>query len=76
MDRHERGKIREKAENNIKGIISKIMRKIREKEYEERRMKINESGYNRDYGKVMIGRPKYLKRERKWKNIRLIARLR
>lgn len=53
------------------------MGKIREKEYKERRIKINESKYNSDNGKMMVQRrPEYLKRERKWKNIRLIARFR
>lgn len=76
-----RGRIREEDIKRSRGdgedIVQEVIERIREKEAKERRKKIEESNYNKEYKKIWKEkRPEYLSWRMKMTDRRMIARFR
>lgn len=71
--KREREKCREEGKDITKGVIKNIM----EKEVRERRKRIEESRYNKEYKRIIKEeKPEYLKRRMKMKDRKMVARFR
>jgi len=68
---------RDKQREDEEDIVQLVIKKIREKEEGERRKRIEESRYNREYKKIIKGeRPRYLSTEMKMRDRKTLARFR
>lgn len=73
MKKYIMARIREEEEKDMKKVMQYAIKRIKTKEREERRRKINGSNYNRKYIRAMVeDRPEYLIGKRKKKDRCLI----